>query len=401
MFIARQPIFNKAKNVYGYELLYRNNETDTTFKNASSEIATANVLSNLFEIGLDTITDGKKAFINFDYDFLLSDYIELIDPSNLVIEVLEDVQVDNIIIERLLNLKAKGYKIALDDFVKDCDDYPLVPITDIIKYDIISTPLDSIIVDVKRALRQGKIILAEKIETEEEYEQAKDMGFHLFQGYFFKRPCIIGKSNNKKSIKSNYLRILYELNKPTPSFDNITKIVETDVNLAYRLFRVISNDNSEETFHSIKTSLVYMGFKDLERWISILLLQDLSIDKPIELMKLSLIRSDFGSSLANHSYLEPRSKEIFLMLLFSVLDALLNLPMEEALDGLLLTDDVKEALIYEKGELRLILDLVIAYEKGNWNQVKTLSLQLSIDEEQIYNEYLDSLKFSKKVTDRL
>lgn len=401
LFIARQPIFNNLRQVYGYELLFRDSKAATSFKDASSEMSTANVLSNLFEIGIDTITDGKRAFINFDYNFLLSDYIELIGPNKLVIEVLEDVKVDNILVERLLKLKEKGYLIALDDFVEDYKDYPLIPIADIIKYDIISTPLDTILVEINTALRHGKTILAEKIETEAEYKQAKDIGFNLFQGYFFKKPSIVAKSNNKKSIKSNYISIISELNNPEPSYDKISKIIESDVNLSYRLLRVLNNDNSVDMFYSIKRSLVYMGFKQMERWINILMFQDLSTDKPMELTRSSLIRSSFGASLARQSKLKSRHNEVSTMLLFSTLDALLDLPMDKALDGILLTNDIKEALIEESGELRPMVDLVIAYEKGNWEKVKSLSNDLSIDEENIYNEYLAALKYCKKISDKL
>lgn len=397
MFIARQPIFNSALVVYGYELLYRDSEKSVVFGGVTKSRATAEVIGNLFEIGIETITDGQKAFINFDYDSLLSDSIELIHPDNLIIEVLEDVESDNFIVERLIELKGKGYKIALDDFVEDYGKYPLVPYSDIIKYDIMATPLNTIRAEVNNALLQGKIIIAEKVETREEFEMAKDMGFNLFQGYFFKKPSIIGKSNNKKSVKLNYLMILSELNEIEPSYDIISKIIESDVNLAYRLLRIIKNNKSEDVFYTIKRSLLFMGFREIERWIHILILQDLASDKPLELMKVSLIRSKFGGSLANHSVLKSRFNEIFTMLLFSILDALLDLPMEEALDEIALTDDIRQSLIEQDGDLRPLLDLVFAYERADWDQVKLLSTELGIDEREMYDAYLDALKYCKEM----
>lgn len=399
MFIARQPIFNSAMVVYGYELLYRDSETATSFSSISPTRATADVIGNLFEIGIDAITGGQKAFINFNYESLLSDSIELIHPDNLIIEVLENVKSDSLILDRLIELKEKGYKIALDDFVEDFVEYPLVPISDIIKYDIIATPLDSIMIEVNNAIFQGKIVIAEKIETKEEFEMAKNMGFDLFQGYFFKKPSLIGRSNNKKSIKLNYLMILTELNSPEPSYDEISKIIESDVNLAYRLLRIIKNNKSEDMFYSIKKSLLFMGFREIERWINILLLQDLSTDKPMELMRVCLVRSKFGGSLANHSALKPRLNEIITMLLFSTLDAILDLPMKEALDEISLTDDIRHSLIEENGELRPILDLVFAYEKGDWDEVKILSLNLGISEADMHHSYMEALKYCKEITD--
>lgn len=397
MFIARQPIFNSSMGVYGYELLYRDSETAEIFEDTSAKEATSEGLGSLFEVGIDNITDGTRAFINFDQEFLLSKSIEMIQPDMLVIDVLEDVKIDETLMERLSELKAKGYRIAVADFVEDYDNYPLI--SDIVKFDIMATPLISIQNEIKSAIRQGKTILAEKIETKEEYQLAKEMGFNLFQGYFFRNPSGVVESNNKKSIKMNYIRILSELREEEPSYDKISEIIESDVNLAYRLLRIIKNSKSEDTFHSIKKSLLFMGFKEIERWIQVLMIQDLATDKPLELMNTSLIRSKFGGSLASNSNLKSRYNEIVTMLLFSTLDAILDLPMKNALEGILLSDDIRESLINEKGELRPILDIVLAYEKGEWEEVDKLSDQLEIEGELIENHYIEALKYCKGITE--
>lgn len=235
MFIARQPIFDKSMNVYGYELLYRDSITAKAFNDSSAQIATATVLGGLFELGINDISNNKKSFVNFDYDFLFSDSIELIEPENLVIEVLESTFIDDKLMCRLKELKEKGYRIALDDFNEEYDRFPLIPHSDIIKYDLLKTPLDSIKREVERALIDGKILVAEKVETEEEYQKADKMGFHLFQGYFFEKPNIIGKTNKIKSPKLSYLELLNELKKPEPSYIKLTEIIKTDVNLSYRM----------------------------------------------------------------------------------------------------------------------------------------------------------------------
>ncbi len=400
MFIARQAIFNSSMEVYGYELLYRDSETAQAFGDASAEKATATVLGGLFEIGLKTISDGRRAFINFDYDFLLSDSMELMDPEDLMIEVLENTKVDDEIINRLVDLKEKGYQIALDDFIEDYESFPLVPLSNIIKYDLMATPLDTIELEVRRALMQGKILLAEKVETKEEYEKAKEMGFQLFQGYFFEKPSIIGKSNNKKSTKLNYIKLLNELRKPEPSYDELTEIIKTDVNLSYRLLRVIKqNESDDDVIYTIKRSLVYMGFRKIERWINILMLQDLATDKPLELTRLSLIRSKFGELLASNSKYRSRIHEIYGMLLFSTLDAILDQPMEEALDQINLTEDMRQALVHGQGDLYPLLDLTYSYEKGAWDKVKLLSSQLEIEEDQVGNYYLEALKYCNETMD--
>ncbi|SFC59493.1 EAL and modified HD-GYP domain-containing signal transduction protein [Alkalibacterium subtropicum] len=399
MFIARQPIFNRAMKVYGYELLYRDSETAKRFNHVSAEQATAAVVSGLFELGTDSITQNKKSFVNFSYDFLFSDSIELIAPENLVIEVLENTKIDTKLINRLTALKKKGYKIALDDFIEKYTSSPVINISTIIKYDIMARPLDSIKTDVKRAMRDGKILVAEKIETKEEYESAKKMGFHLFQGYFFAKPHIIGKTSNRKSPKLSYLELMNELQAPEPSFDNLTNIIKKDVNLSHRLLLSTKQNKAKsgDIIDQLHQSLVYMGLNQIKRWIHILMLQDLATNKPDELLYLTLIRAHFGELLAKNSLFKSQSNDIYGMFLFSTLDALLDQPINEALQNLLISEDVRKALICQKGVFSPMLELVIAYEKGDWDSVNTLSLQMNLNEEQISKYYMDSITYSREV----
>lgn len=400
MFIARQPIFNRSLKIYGYELLYRDSETSTAFGSVSSSKATASVLGGLFESGIETIVEDARAFINFDYEFLLSDSIELIDPKKLIIEILEGVEVNETILERLKELKEKGYRIALDDFVEDYNTYPIVPMADIIKYDIIATPLHTLEVEINRALSQDKIILAEKIETELEYIKAKDMGFQLFQGYFFSKPSIISKGNSRKSTKLHYFRLISELKEPEPSYEKLAEIIESDVNLAYRLLRVTKNKQTDDVVESIKRALILMGLTEIQRWINILMLQDLAVDKPMELMKTSLIRSKLGEIIANHSKFKSRRNEISMMCLFSTLDAILDQPMDEALGGIMISDSIKQALINKTGDIRPILDLIEEYEKGNWEGVKSQAILIETNENEIMKAYLQAVEFTKDIMDR-
>lgn len=397
MFVARQPILNRALKIYGYELLYRRDYHAQEFCNISPERATAEVVGNLFESGINEITNNMHAFVNFDYNLILSDVIELIEPKHLVIEVLENTKVDQRLLNRITYLKRKGYKIALDDFEDDYDTYPLIPLADIIKYDIISTPLDTIQLAVQKGLAENKILLAEKVETQAEYEKAREMGFHLFQGFFFSRPSIISQSIDKKSTKLQYIRIVRELKKNEPSYQQIAEIIESDVNLSYRLLKIIKRRSEENIVYSIKRALVYMGFDEIERWINILMLQELAIDKPKELMKLSLVRSKFGENIANNSKSKNRTFEISMMCLFSSLDAILNQSMEQTLSGILVTNDVKKALIHKTGPLRPVLELVLAYEKGQWETVQSISKNIKIDDKKLYDGYLYAIKTSHKI----
>ena len=397
MFIARQPIFDRAMNVYGYELLFRTDEQASSFGFATAESSTATVLGGLFELGLNQIVGEKRAFINFDYHFLLSDSIELIDPNILVIEVLEDVEVDDQILLRINDLKAKGYKIALDDFAESIQTYPIVPIADIIKYDILLTPLDTLKKDVQFGIEQGKIMLAEKIESQEEFIKAREMGFHLFQGYFFSKPKIVGGLRTRKTSTTVYQRMISELHTEEPSYEKLAEIVRTDVNMAYRVMKVLGNVKNKDMNQTIKGSLIKMGLRELERWVNVLMLQELSGNKTQELIKMSLVRSKFGELIAVNSNLAKRRYEISLMSLFSVLDTMLDQTMEEALVGIAVSEDVKEALMHHRGELKPICDCIIGYEQGNSILLDHSTSQIEVDQSKLFNWYLQAISWSEDI----
>lgn len=396
MFIARQPIFNRKMEVFGYELLFRAGSDSKGFDGISSSHATASVIGGLFESGIDQIVDDKRAFINFDAEFINSDLPELIESHRLIIEVLEDVEVDEQLIERIKSLKFKGYRIALDDFVESYDDYPLVPFADIIKYDLMATPLSTLEPTVIKALKNGKILLAEKIETEVEFIQAKEMGFTLFQGYFFSKPSIIGKPSSKATTKAQYSRIINELKKDEPSYQVLAEIIEKDVNLAYRVMRVISSRAGDDLVYSIKRALTYMGLKEIERWINILMIQELGDHKPKELMNMSLIRTKFAETIAIQSGMRNIKHEASMMGLFSTIDAMLDQNMEEALMDISLPNSIKDSLIKHKGVLMPIFQLVSAYEKGEWDITEELTKRMKLDEDQLFDAYVDAVSWARE-----
>ncbi len=397
MFIARQPIFNKKLDIYGYELLFRATVGAVTFGDASSQAATATVVGGLFEEGIHKIVGNAKAFVNFDYDFIMSDMIELIDPDKLIIEVLETVKVDDRFVKRVYELSKMGYKIALDDFEEKIDTYPIVPISDVIKYDIIVTPLSEIKQEVRMALEENKILLAEKIETEAEYQEALRMGFQLFQGYFFSKPNIVARTEKRLPLSSSFTALLHELKKPQPSFDKLVEIISTDAELVYKLFRIIGREYKDEDIMSIKKALVKMGFKSIERWIHILLLQNFSKDKPSELMELSLIRSKFGEYIALNSKFKNDYDDVNIMCLFSLLDAILDRNIEEALEGIKLSKDVYWGLVNCTGKYAFICKIVSAYEKGDWPKVFEVASKMELKPDILGDGYLNAIKWSASV----
>jgi EAL and modified HD-GYP domain-containing signal transduction protein len=401
MFIARQPIFNGQLEVYGYELLFRLERQSTQFGGISSQGATATVITGLYESGLENLVGDKYAFINFDELFIHSDALELIAPNRLIVEMLENIKIDRLLLERLEAIKKMGYTIALDDLSEKYLDYPLTDLADIIKYDIIATPLNTIKNDVAMALSQNKILLAEKVETEAEYLEAKKMGFRLFQGYFFSKPCIAGKSYNKTTSKAHYIRIITEVKNDTPSFDRLTELIEQDVTLAYRVLRMACFRSGNSLVNSVKYALTYMGLKEIERWISIIMLHDLGKEKPGELKKISLIRSKFAELLAIHGNMPEYQHAASMMGLFSVLDAILDQTMEEALAGITLPHSITDVLINHCGILYPTYQLMLAFEKGEWIAVEKISREMNINNSQLELDYRWAIQWANEVTDQI
>ncbi|MBI4856626.1 MAG: EAL domain-containing protein [Acetobacterium woodii] len=401
MFIARQPIFNDQLEVFGYELLFRLNRHSTQFGGVSSQGATAMVITGLFESGLENLIDDKIAFINFDEIFIHSDALELIKPHRMIVEMLEDINVDHTLVNRLTDIKDMGYSIALDDFAQTYQTYPLTPLADIIKYDLLVTPLETIAADIKIGLAQGKTLLAEKVETLDEFLKAKEMGFTLFQGYFFSKPRIAGRSLNLPPSQIQYLRLVTEINQDEPSFKRLANLIEQDVTLSYRLLRLASFRAGSETICSVKFALSYIGLKEFERWISILMIHDLGKDKPAELIKISLIRTRFAESLAKRAGMNQLEHESALMGLFSILDALLDQPMNEVLAEIALPQSILDALIDNNGLLFPIYELMLAYEKGDWAVVEANSETLKIEEFYIYHDYREAISWANNVIDNI
>ncbi|WP_430883870.1 EAL and HDOD domain-containing protein [Fusibacter sp. JL216-2] len=378
MYMARQPIFNRELEVYGYELLYRSTSEAFAYSGRSGHLSTASVLGNLFENGISKI-------------------VELFPSSHLIVEVLENVTDSEVVCSKLMELNKKGYTIALDDFQKDYHAYSLSKIARIIKFDLLATPLETVKDLVHEAKRNGKILLAEKVETNEVYEMAKAMGFDLFQGYFFCRPKNVGKSYKKSTTKNQYLRILGELEKEEPCYQRLAEIIEMDVTMSYRVLRVVGSRYSDDSVYSIKKALTYIGLNELKHWINVLMVQELCVDKPNELMRLSLIRSKFAEFIALRSKYRNVKFEASLLGLFSLIDAILDEKMESALTDSAISTLVKEALIKRQGPFKDLIEIIIAYEKGDWKTVQAYSKKLSIKQDDLLEDYKHAIEWAHTV----
>lgn len=397
IYVARQPIFDRYMKVYGYELLYRRDGMNS-FSGIDDNLATAELLYNSFLVmGLDDLTDGARAFINFSKDLIDSEIPYLLPCEDVVLEVLERGEVTQATIEACKNLRAKGYKVAMDDFVPDEDNLVLLEHTDIIKVEF-----PAVSIPEQRALlkRFGatKTFLAEKIETREDYKIAADLGYNLFQGYFFSKPAVVN-AKEIGSLNTSLIQIMKELNEEEPDFNAIAAHVEHDLGLSYKLLQLV-NSVYYGPIYRIKTiwhALTYLGVEDLRRWFSIMMLKDLKNVENAEMIKISLVRAKLMELLAEELGDADSRSEYFFTGMFSSIDVLLNRPMEAILKGLPISDKTKWALLAEDNEYRRILNCVIAREQGIWEELDEQSPVKCVGVKRFMELYLEALRWAKRL----
>ena len=395
VYLARQPIFNKNKKLYGYELLYRSSQVNSFHCNDGDK-ASSDVMVNSFHlIGIDNITGGKKAFINFTDQLLKEGIATLFPKKDLVIEILETVQPCTDIILSCSDLKNKGYTLALDDFVFSEEYLPLIAMADIIKVDFISTP-DHIKETLVKSLKNRSIkFLAEKIETHEDFEQAKSWGYTLFQGYFFSKPVIMSV-HDVSPVKINYLQLIQKANAIDFDFEQIADIVSRDLSLSYKLLRMVNSAafGFRSRIKSVRQALVLLGSEEIKKWVSLIAIRGIGDDQPEEIITTSLVRARFLEQLSVAYNSAANHDECFLTGLFSTLDVLMNRPMTEILKEIAITDEIAEALIHNGGRIGHAFSLIMAYEKADWNKVTELCNEFEFDCSKVTDIYLEALSWS-------
>ncbi|MDX2481173.1 MAG: HDOD domain-containing protein [Desulfuromusa sp.] len=397
-FIARQPIFDTKGRVYAYELLFRSGlhnyfDCDDADHAAASVIANSNLLFNL-----DEMTGGTKAFINCTRTVLLQDLMTTLPRQQAVVEVLEDVAPDADIIAACQRLKKQGYILALDDFVYHKNFEPLLELADIIKVDFLLSDIDEQEHLARTMIPRGIKMLAEKVETHEVYEQAEKMGYQLFQGYFFAKPVIISRKDIPTN-KVQFLRILKDIHAQEVDFKKLALTIQSEVSLSYKLLKLI-NSAAFALRHkvtSILQALSLLGLREIRNWVSLLSIASMADDKPAELVVSSLIRARLCEQLAQPCKMGDRQSDMFLMGLFSLLDVIMSRPIDEILQEITVEEDLLAALTGKAGTLRAVLDLVIAIEKGEWEQVSRLAAELQIEEQVLSTAYLDAVKWAQDI----
>lgn len=392
VFVGRQPIYDNELNVVAYELLFRRYATGNADVVDGDQATSQVILNSFMEIGLDRLVGDEPAFINLTRSFILEKYPIPMFQNRIVLEVLEDITIDDELIDALRDLSARGFKIALDDVVNPEDIRSLLDIVNIVKLDVIE--MDEQSIKEKAAfLRNYDIqMLAEKIETHEVFELCKELGFEYFQGYFLSKPKVV-EGQRLPAARLNILLLLSRIRTPGIEFREVEEIVRQDVSLSYKLLRLINSAfyTKHSEIKSIRQALTFLGLRQIQDWVSLIFLSQIE-DKPRDLMTTAMVRAKMCEILGL-SLNKNISDISFTVGLFSVLDALLDMPLKEILSSLPLSDDVSSALLQHKGQLGEILHTVIAYERGNWED----TLSLNLDPEVLKEAYLKAIAWAAEI----
>ena len=398
-YVARQSITDKNKDIFAYELLFRDGEKNCFPDIAPDEATSKLITGSHLTLGVEEITGGKLAFINFHEDTLLYRFPTSLDPLNVVIEIVETVPISKKLIEACKHIRDLGYKIALDDHDFDPKWDAFLPYVHIVKVDIKETDTETVRANIEKFKKAGVKLVAEKVETEEEFNTYLELGFDYFQGYYFAKPQII-KQKNIPNSKLALLELMQASSSSSFDFDTINAIIERDVSLSYMLLRFINNPavNKRNRISSLRHALTYMGEVEVKKFIALLALANISDGKPPELIHMSLVRAKFCELIARARKEKDNPPTGFLVGLFSLLDALLDQSMSELMAKLPLDDDLSSALCGMENALRDYLAIARAFENVHWSRVKQLAQKIGLDQRILHSFFNESIKWASSMT---
>lgn len=395
-YAARQPILDINKKLYGYELLFRDS-IDNVFPDIDGDEATSKMIeASKFNMGISEFTSNKPAFINFTLETLSQGYPEMLTNEEVVIEVLETIKPGKKLLGLCKDLHSKGYIIALDDYEHQSVWTHFYPFIKMIKIDIQKTKFDEIKLVIDAIKDHPHIeLLAEKVETYQEYEQAQELGFKYFQGFFFAKPEMV-KTKSLSPSQLAMAELLYETSKPELDLASITGVFERDVSLSYKLLRYANSAifKRRSEVSTIKQALVLLGSNELKRFLGLMFAVTANPDKPTELIKLAMTRAKFCELVAQDMDSQLDESIAFLTGLLSMIDAILDEEISVVLAKLPLAADIKEPLLTRKGIMAALIKLVEFIEHAQWDKTNIVMEKLKLDKEQAVKHYNEALAWA-------
>jgi c-di-GMP-related signal transduction protein len=395
-FVARQAVLTAEEEVFGYELLFRDG-VDEYFHGSDADAASRSTLSISMLMGLDVLCDGRRAFINCTRDVLLKNYVTLLPPTQTVVEILESVPADDQVLAACHRLKQAGYLIALDDFVIGDPRERLMEVAHIVKVDLRSTALAQAISLVKKYGGWRCRMLAEKVETREEFVAAKQAGFIYFQGYFFQRPETM-TAREIPANQANYLRMWQAVSRPELDVDEIEQLIKREASLCYRLLRYLNSPafGLANEIQSVRHALAMLGDREVRRWVRLVATLGAAQDAPSELVLSALVRARFCELLSPK--IQHGDSDLFLLGLLSLMDVILKIPITRVLESVPVDRETKSLLLGGDGPLRPFYQLVLAQESGAWQGIRQLAGELNMSESEVADCHWQAMQWAQQVT---
>jgi EAL and modified HD-GYP domain-containing signal transduction protein len=394
-FAARLPILSKGEKVFGYKLLFRSN-VNNYFPSVEGDVASRGVIDMSSLIGLNTLSNNLPAFIVATRDILIRQYLALLPSDKVIAEIPDSVSTDAEVVHACQQLKETGCKIALSNFRADDPRQELAGDVDFLKVDIKESPL----ADVSRLTRcyrgRGPQLIAEKVETREDFEFCKAEGFSFFEGYFFRKPEMM-RARGVQSNRIVYLRLLGAISRPNLDWKELEEIVKSDPMLYYRLLRYLNSAifGLQGEVRTIGQALTFLGEKEIRRWCQLGGMLELSRNKPSDLALAALVRARFAELIG--ARIGCGGSNLFQVGLLSLMDAILEIPMREVLEGLPINEGARTVLLEDAGPLSPVYDLMLAVEAGVWPRMSALASQLGIDQEFLAQSHWTAMEWAQSI----
>jgi EAL and modified HD-GYP domain-containing signal transduction protein len=396
LLVARQPILDGKLEVAGYELLFRAPGASRADL-ADAELATSRVIVDAIgDIGLDRLVGARSAYINVSRELLLAVRPMPLPPDRVVLELLEDQTVDPQLVAAARELAAAGFTLALDDFVYKPALEPLLDVARVVKLDVLALGREGIVRQLERLRGRGLRLVAEKVETQEDLAFCRDAGFDLFQGYFYQRPELV-RGRGAPGARLGSVPTLAALQRAGDSFERLEEVIRHDAGLSYKLLRFANSAfiGARSPAGSVRDALVRLGTRTVKQWATVLAMTGLP-DRPAELLTTALIRARTCQRLVADAK-EGCPERAFNVGLFSVLDALLDIPMDDVLELLPLDPDTADALRGRSGPEGAALAAVIAHERG----MATPHAAEAHSDRAVGSAYRDALAWSQTIATAL
>jgi c-di-GMP phosphodiesterase len=402
-FLARQPILDRSQALVAYELLFRNAAVGPA-RVTSDLSATASVIAHASQLGMEKVIGDSVGYLNVDAAVLMSDIFKFLPRERVVLEIVETMKVTPEILARVEQLVADGFRFALDDVITDTEDVQLLlPLVEVIKFDLRDMPLSALLKLTPRFKSAKKKLLAEKVENQEQFQTCLELGFDYFQGYYFAKPVIL----SGKKLSPSQLAVMQLMSQINSDADNsdIERSIKRDVSLCFNLLRLVNTPavGAPRRIDSISQALLVLGRSQLQRWLQIMLYAEpcKKGQAMTPLLRLATTRGKLLELIAQR--IEPRNRGMadtaFTVGIMSLMDTLFSIPMTEILEQVAVVDAVCDALLQRTGVYGDLLSLVEQMERIEeaGPMLDNLVERFQLSTEDLYTLQLSAFEWSDSV----